>query len=49
MRSPQWLLYDVRLRLCVGCAVFSCSVVPDTFVTPWIAAGQAPLSMEVSR
>ena len=49
MTSPPLLLYDIRLRLCVGCAVFSRSVVPDTFVTPWIAAGRAPLSMEFSR
>ena len=29
--------------------MFSCSAVPDYFVTPWIAACQAPLSMEFPR
>ena len=28
---------------------FSCSVVSDSFVTPWTAALQAPLSMEFTR
>ena len=27
----------------------SCSVVSNLFVTPWIIARQAPLSMEISR
>ena len=27
--------------------LFSCSVVFDSFVTPWTAALQAPLSMEI--
>ena len=29
--------------------LFSCSVVSDSFVTPWTVARQAPLSMEFSR
>ena len=29
--------------------MFSLSVVPDSFVTPWTLAHQAPLSMEFSR
>ena len=29
--------------------LFSCSVVSDSFVTPWTTAHQAPLSMEFSR
>ena len=29
--------------------MLSCEVVPDSFVTPWAAIRQAPLSMEFSR
>ena len=49
----SFLLYCFlpTLRLCtffVLC-VLSCSVVPDSFVTPWTVARQAPLTMDFSR
>ena len=31
------------------CCMLSCSVMPDSFVTPWTGAHQAPLSMGFSR
>ena len=31
------------------CAVLGCSVLSDSFSTPWTVACQAPLSMEFSR
>ena len=34
--------------MCV-CVFVSCSVVSDSFVTPWTIAYHAPLSMEFSR
>ena len=34
---------------CVLCAVLICPVVSDSFVTPWTAARQAPLSMGFPR
>ena len=35
--------------MCVCMCVFVCSVVSDSFVTPWAVAHKAPLSMEFSR
>ena len=37
----------IKLKLCV--CVHACSVVPNSFATPWTVARQAPLSMEFSR
>ena len=42
-QSPKLLLYDIRLELCVCCAVLSSSAVSDTFVTPWTAVCQDSL------
>ena len=40
---------QTQLRNWTELVVFSCKVMPHSFVTPWIITHQAPLSMELSR
>ena len=39
----------MRVCVCVCVCVLSCSVVSNSFVTPWTVARQAPLSMRFPR
>ena len=44
------ICYSKIFSVCVCvCVCVSCSVVSDSFATPWTVAYQAPLSMEFSR
>ena len=45
---PHWAQV-VRTRTPVGTWLFGCSVVTDSFLTPWTIALQAPLSMGFPR
>ena len=46
LEIPQFRVSDASSRLLL---LFSCSVVSDSFTTPWTVACQAPLSMEFPR
>ena len=42
-------IINSKLCMCVCVCVLSCSVVSDSFATPWTVACQTPLSMGFSR
>ena len=49
--EQKWIQHRKAMMLLLLCLLllFSCSVVSDSFATPWTVACQAPLPMEFSR
>ena len=47
---PQCItIYNMCISVCYILLLFSCSVMSDSFVTPWTVACQAPLSVGFLR